>query len=1003
LLLTKGHRINPERDTGGALQQEKNNSMKNNCRFFSQVQRRSFLSFAFIFILALASQGQQAKSLLETEIYRLDNGLTIYLNEDHSLPSVIGAVAVKGGSKRDPADATGIAHYFEHIMFKGTDQIGTVDYKSEKVYLDSIAGFYDKLATASVAEEKANIQLQINRLSIKASEYAIPNEIEKILGEMGGTNLNAGTSNEEIIYYNIFPANQIEKWLDVYSHRFIKPVYRLFQSELETVYEEYNMYKDNRFSNAFETFSKAFYPNHPYGVPVIGYPEHLKNPSMNKMNEYFETYYVANNMALVLSGNFNTDEVKPMISRYFGEWKRGEIPPLPAGYKIEPFHGRNLVQERMTPVKFGILSFRSVPLGHEDEPVLDVISGIMSNGSQTGLIDELVVDNKLMQGGTTGIRYIEAGGEMVFFIPKIIGQSLKKAESLVDEQLKNLKAGKFGDELLEAVKTDIIVNYERNFEDQNSRGYMMVMAFVKEKDWKEILEYPDKIKSITREDVLKAAQKYFGDDYLVFYSKTGFPKKPESIKPAFEAIPSSKKDMKSEYAKRIENMPVIETKPDFIEFGKPGMKSNEVTITDLNPLTHLYYTENKVNDLFDLTIRFGIGTYEMPVLNQLAGYMQLIGTDEMSLKEISGNLQKLGASYSFNAGREYFNIRITGLDMHLDKILKLVADLIYNPKPDDSKLKNLYEAIKAEEKMEQDDPETLGLALYMYAVYGDRSPFIKRLSVKEVRELTSDTLLNALNKVIHYEADLHYSGTIGLPELEEKIKSGLSLDLVSIKSNSPVKNEYKEYSVPVVYFLDDKKAIQSKNYFFIPGNPVKEEDKPYMNGYTEYLDGGMQSIIFQEIREFRSLAYSSGANIYHPFYPDEKTSLTAYVGTQADKTREAIEVMHKIINTPPEKSDRIEMVKKSLIQSINSNKPGFRHISESVASYHKKNYTTDPRKQWVEIYKKMNFEDIVDFYNSQFYKKPAITTIIGDKSMICTDWMSAYGTLIEVNKKDIFR
>ncbi|MFA4864913.1 MAG: insulinase family protein, partial [Bacteroidales bacterium] len=220
--------------------------MKNYCRVFSQIQKRSFLLFAFLFVWALASNGQQAKSLLETEIYRLDNGLTVYLNEDHSLPSVIGAVAVKGGSKRDPADATGIAHYFEHIMFKGTDLIGTVDYQSEKVYLDSIAGLYDKLAEAAGEEERAGIQLEINRLSVKASEYAIPNETEKILSEMGGTNVNAGTSNEEIVYYNIFPANQVEKWLDVYSNRFINPVYRLFQSELETVYEEYNMYKDNR-------------------------------------------------------------------------------------------------------------------------------------------------------------------------------------------------------------------------------------------------------------------------------------------------------------------------------------------------------------------------------------------------------------------------------------------------------------------------------------------------------------------------------------------------------------------------------------------------------------------------------------------------------------------------------------------------------------------------------------------------------------------------------------
>lgn len=975
-----------------------------------QNQIMKYLSFAaglatvhFLLTVTTCAYGQQTHSPVDISIYRLDNGLTVYLNEDHALPNVFGAVAVKGGSKRDPADATGIAHYFEHIMFKGTDSIGTLDYQTEKVYLDSIVVLYDKLAETDDEAEITSYQVEINRLSIQASKYAIPNEIEKILSEMGGTQLNAGTSNEEIVYFNIFPSNQIEKWLRVYSHRFIHPVYRLFQSELETVYEEYNMYKDSRFSNAYEKYSRAFYPDHPYGVPVIGYPDHLKKPSMKKMDEYFQTYYVANNMALILSGNFITDEVKSLINRYFGGWRTGEIPPLPGNFAIQPIHGRYLVQERLTPIRFGIRSYRTVPVGHEDEPVLDVISGLLSNNAQTGLIDELVVDHKLMAAAAGSIHYLESGGEMILFVPKIIGQSLKKAERLVNDKSEDLKAGRFDEQLLEAIKTNIIVNYERNFEDQYRHGYMMIEAFVRERDWQDILEYPDKIKNITKDDIVAAVQKYYGDDYLVFYSKTGFPKKPETLKPPFDPIPSGNQERKSEYALRIEQMPVPETEPDFIEFGPPGLESNEVTVTDLNALTHLYYTENKVNGLFNLTLRFGIGTFEMPVLQQVAEYMQLIGTDEMSFRELSGNFQNRGASYNFFAGRDDFNIAITGLDSHLREILNLVADLIYTPKPDDSKIKNIHETAKAQRKVEEEDPAILGACLYMYAVYGDHSSFINRLTLKEVRGLKSDTLLAALRRATRCEVDIHYSGSLGVPEMEAILSSVLHLDSIHIKSTSPVKDDFKEYTESVVFFLNDKKAIQSKDYFFIPGNQVSEEDKPYLNAYAEYLDGGMQSIIFQEIRELRSLAYATGAKVRQPFYPDEKTSLVAYFGTQADKTREAIQVMHQVISTPPEKSDRIEMVRKSLVQSINSEKPGFRSISEPVARYYKLNYTTDPRKQWVEIYQKMNFNDIVDFYRRQFYQKPTVITIIGDKRIIGEDWMGSFGKVNEVTKKDILR
>ncbi len=959
--------------------------------------------FIAVCLAALISQAQQVKSPLGIEIYQLENGLTVYLNEDHSLPSVFGAVAVKGGSKRDPEDATGIAHYFEHIMFKGTDSIGTLDYPSEKVYLDSIAGLYDELAETRDEEGKAALQKEINRLSIKASGYAIPNELDKILSEMGGTKINAGTGNEEIVYYNIFPTNQIEKWLKVYSNRFENPVYRLFQTELETVYEEYNMYKDNRFSNALEEYSKAIYPDHPYGRPVIGLPEHLKSPSMEKMNAYFQTYYVANNMALVLSGNFNTDEVKPMISEYFGEWRSGEIPAFPSKYSIQPFKGKELIQKKLTPVKFGIRTYRSVSTGHEDAAVLDVIHGLLTNESSTGLIDDLVVENKLMATGSGGNRFLEAGTEMVLFVPKIVGQSLEKAENLIDNEIDSLKSGNFDDELLEAVKTNIIVNYERTFEDQYGRGYMMITSFVKERDWKDILGYTDKIKSITKEDVLKAANKYFGNDYLTFYSKTGFPKKPKSIKPSFDPIPSVNTDKKSVYAQKIENMQIPETVPDFIEFGPPGKENSEVTIADLNPMTHLYYTENKVNDLFDLTIRFGIGSYELPVLNQVSEYMKLIGSEKHTFRELSSELQKLGATYEFNTSNDYFDIKITGIDMYFEKTLKLVSELIYTPKPDEKKIRKLYEYIRTNEKVEQKDPETLGYALYLYAVYGKQSPFINRLSVKEVKNLSPDTLLNTLKKIIRYEAEIHYSGTIGLTDLEDQLKSNLQLDRIQMKSNSPVKKEYRIYTEPVVYFMNDKKAIQSKNYFFIPGDQVNENEKAYLNSFHDYLDGGMQSVIFQEVRELRSLAYSSGAAVYNPFYPDEKTSLIAYVGTQADKTKEAVDIMHQIICNPPDKSDRIELVRKSLIQSINSNKAGFRTISQKVASLCKRNYLTDPEKNWVETYKTMNFNDIVSFYNKQFYNKPVVTTIIGDESLIGKDWMKTYGKIIEVRKKDIFR
>jgi predicted Zn-dependent peptidase len=966
-------------------------------------QRTAYLVAFLVFINPVVIQSQQEKLALHTEIYTLENGLTVYLNEDRSLPNIFGAVAVKGGSKRDPSDATGIAHYFEHIMFKGTDQIGTLNYQTEKTYLDSIADLYDQLSSASVEEEQLMLQKEINRLSIKASEFAIPNEIEKILGEMGCAYLNAGTGYDGIVYFNVLPANQIEKWLEIYSHRFINPVYRLFQSELETVYEEYNMYSDDRFSTAFEAFSAAFYPEHPYGVPILGYPHHLKHPSLEKMHEYFETYYVANNMALVLSGNFDAELIKPMIVELFGRWRSGEIPNMPDTIRIKPLEGRQLVSKRLTPIKFGIKGYRSVPAGNPDIPVLDVINMLLSNPSQTGLLDEMTVDNQLIAAQVFSDRRVEAGGEYIFFVPKVLGQSLKKGEQLIDEKLMKLKAGDFDEELMEAVKTEIMVSYQKNFEDQYSRGYKMIMAFTSEKEWESVLNYPERISNVSKNEVIEAANIYLTEGHLAFHSKTGLPKKPKTLKPPFESIPSGNSDRKSEYAKMIEEMSVQDMMAEFIRFGEQDSIEQHVTIDHFSELLHFYYVENPVNDLFELKVRYGVGIYEMPVLSQVAEYMGLVGPADMPFNVFKRKLQTLGASLFMNATKNYFEINISGPEQNLSRILGITGELLESPLVDDEKIKNLYQTAKTNEKYIKKDPEILGHALYSYAIYGKNSQYLKDLTSKEVKKLTAAELVEALRLVLRYQADIHYSGALEMDLAVELIKTTLPIWEISIAGSSPVKNVFPVIDEPLVYFLNEKSAIQSKDYFFIRGNTLKEMEKPLLNAYYEYMDGGMSGIIFQEIREFRSLAYATGASVFMPFYRDEETGLVSYVGTQADKTREAIEVMQKIISSPPDKSDRIDMIKKSLIQSINSKKPTFRDLSEPVASWVKQNYSADPRMDWVRLYNALTFDDIVGFYNNQFHNKPVITTIIGNKKQIGADWMGNHGKLIEVRKKELFR
>ena len=248
--------------------------------------KTSIWVFTMLFLISAFGAGASEKPRIET--YKLKNGLTVILKEDHRQPKVFGVVITRAGAKDDPADATGMAHYQEHMLFKGTQTLGTTNWEKEKPHIDRIFELYDELGQTKNDSTRKAIQKQINEASLAAGEYAILNETSFLINAMGGTRLNAGTGPDQTIYYNQFPPNQIEKWLDLYSERFYKPVFRTFQSELEVVYEEKNMYDDQFFTGLYEAFNKDFFKNHPYGQrTTIGTAEDLKNPSLSKMYKFF--------------------------------------------------------------------------------------------------------------------------------------------------------------------------------------------------------------------------------------------------------------------------------------------------------------------------------------------------------------------------------------------------------------------------------------------------------------------------------------------------------------------------------------------------------------------------------------------------------------------------------------------------------------------------------------------------------------------------------------------
>lgn len=952
-------------------------------------------------VFACCSYQSQAEDLnaLKVKEYRLENGLTVWLNEDHSQPKVFGAVVVKAGAKDCPD--TGIAHYFEHMMFKGTDRIGTLDYESEKVLLDSIAMKYDELAMTEDTAARARLQKEINELSIRSSEYVIPNEFNRLINRFGGSGLNAATSYDATIYFNTFSPQYMVQWAEINSERLINPVFRLFQSELETVYEEKNMYGDFIGGQVMDTLMARYFGPHPYAYPIIGSTKNLKNPRLTEMHKFFEDYYVASNMALILSGDFDAQQVMPILEKAFSRIRSGNAPKQEK-VMLPPFNGRETMK-----VKFPIpfikamgLGFRGVSANHEDQVALNIAVNLLNNANGTGYLDKLMVEHKLMGALAINESMNEAGILAVAIMPKLLIQSYSSAEKMVWDEINRVKNGDFSDEMFNSLKLEQKRQYASSLENIDSRATIMMNLFSQGKSWNDYLNEVARIESITKEDVVRVAQKYFSNNYLCVTKSTGKYPKDNLPKPAFSPVVPRNADASSSYAKQLEKIPEQQVAPRIIDFEK------DVKTSKLTPLVTLYTTPNPLNDIFTLNISYGIGALEQPELMQLTNYLQLLGTESLSFEQFRSRLQSIGSTLAFDVTPDAFVMKVTGFDNHIDETMKLVGDFIRHAKADDKKLRQIVDDAKVSEKAFFKSGDNVASALLEQVKYGDQSRYLRKLSLSQIKKLKGKDMLAIYDKVRSVQCDLHYCGTLPVEKVIGTIRQHLPLERTTVASNSPYYRELKQYDRPTVFFIDMPDMAQSIVYGYVKGDPVDDKASRHASRlFSVYFGGDMSSLMFQEIREFRSFAYRTSGRYQLPNHAHKGTagSFTAMLSTQSDKTLDALGVLDSLIREMPLKPERVEAVKQTLVNRINNDYPPFRNLSEKVASARMEGFDRDPAEEFLRDIATMDMQDISRFYREQISGRPVVYVITGNRKHIDMKKLAEYGTIIKVKKKGIYK
>ena len=952
--------------------------------------------YVFAILLFLTSLCVNAQ--LQVKELKLSNGMTVWLNEDHSQPKVFGAVVVKAGAKDCPN--TGIAHYFEHIMFKGTDRLGTIDYQKEKPWLDSISAQYDLLSQTKNDAERTKIQRHINELSLKAADYAIPNEYNRLISKYGGSGLNAATSYDLTFYYNSFLPQFMEHWCWLNSERLMKPVFRGFQAELENVYEEKNRAADGMGDIQEKVFG-AIFKTQPYAYPILGSTESLKNPRLSDMAEFFKKYYVASNMGLILCGDITPDStLTALLEQTFGRVQTGSAPervksPMPE-------IGEGEVCEVKLPIPLvgaEVLVFKAPTEFEPDANALALANKLLYNG-KAGLLDSLVNEHKVMMSAAMSVGLDDAAGTGVVIIPNLFGK-MKTAEKRVMEQVQKVMNGDFSTEQMESLKREMVMEAEKELETISDRSDKLIMLFPKGRTWQDVIDNIESIKRLTKENVVAAAKKYYDANHITLSKKYGTPNKETLKQPGYKPISPKNLDAKSALAQQLEQIPVKNTDIRTVDFEK------DVTTKQLNSHVTLYYKENPMNDIFTFTLRYKDGELHSPALNVLSGYISALGTDSLKKQQLEQAWQRLGTTIEVSSGDKTFSLSLTGLDNQFAPSLQLLAHFLSAAKGDDEALKEAKDADKVDRKSfgkQKDDVLSPALS---YIIYGDKSKYLNQLSKKEIKDLKSDALLGLFRELQQYDCELFYCGRQPIENVVMAAQQALPLS----QCQKPQADTFREIQQPtesVVYFYDVPKSRQNYvvSYDGIGPQPTVEQ-RAKLNLWEKYFAGGMSSVLFQNVREFRSLAYSTSGksvSVSRAKYPQEPLAFFTATGTQADKTMEAIATIDSLLHQMPMKEENLEAARQSVLNSIQNNYPTFRNVGNYVANLRMNGYTYDIYADDARLIPTVSMQDVIQFHQQNIANNQnRIWLIIGDKKLTDLKALAHYGKVVELKKEDIIK
>ena len=769
---------------------------------------------------------------------------------------------------------------------------------------------------------------------------------------------------------------------------------RLFHTELEAVYEEKNRGLDDDNEKLWEAIFSGLFQKHQYGTQTtIGTIEHLKNPSITKILDFYNTYYVPNNMAICMSGDFNPDSAIAIIRKNFEGLKSKPVPVFTPA--VEDNINKPVVKEVFGPNAEEVaIAYRFAGANSTDSYMIKLVSKLLSNG-KAGLFDLNLNQQQAVLNSSADPDVLKDYSFMVLDGTPKQGQSLDQVKDLLLAQVEKIKKGEFPDWLLSAIITNLKLDEIKTYEDNAGRARAFLTAFSVGMSWDDYVAQNAKLASITKQQVIDFVKDHFKENYVLVYKRHGEDKNIQKVeKPAITPVEVNR-NAKSEFVDHMMKTPSPVIEPVFLDYAKDVKK-----FTTKNGVRVLYH-ENSENATFSIYYTLNKGSNQDKKLKLAIEYLNYLGTSKLSPEQVQQEFYKLGCSYGVECSEDETWISLTGLSENFEKALELFEQLLNDAQPNAKALENLVgDELKSRQDAMLDKETILFRAMVNYGKYGSNSPFTNILSEAELKQLKAEELIAIIKGFNSFEHRILYYGTLSPDALSaslEKIHK-VPATLMPI----PVNKEFD--------FIDPKNNVYVVNYdmkqaeiiFLSKSSTYDKSIVPQATLFNEYFGGGMASVVFQELRESKALAYRVFSRYTLADRKEKHNYLMSYIGTQSDKLPEAMAGMTGLMNEMPESGNVFGLSVDAILQKIRTERITRMDILFNYLKNEKLGVDYDLRKDVYTMVPKLTLDDVKKF-DQQFIKNQTFTILVlGKKENLDLQVLKKYGKVNFLELKDVF-